>query len=124
MKKKIKPWSMFAPYQKEIVALLDEGRSIKQIYRDLIYPAMNGGCSYCNLVHYINSNELRSAADHDGYEVVPACRECVDCKVVKRCKTDAPDLKICRMTMQEINRQVKHSPRWCPKRDLKRQGEV
>lgn len=121
-KRKVK--SMFDPYEKKIIALLDAGKSMKQIYREDIYPAMHGGCGYEALVYFVNARGLRSVAANDGYEVVPKCAECSECKLLKRHRASTPDMKICLSALHEINEYVISSPRWCPKRDRKRQGEI
>lgn len=67
---------MFAPYRQEIIAALEAGMTVKKIYREIIYPAMNGGCQYGALVYYVNANGLRSVTNNDGYEIVPRCSDC------------------------------------------------
>ena len=51
--------SMYDPYREDIVAALEAGKTIRQIYYEIICPALNGGCEYSGLVYYVNKNGLR-----------------------------------------------------------------
>ena len=37
--------SMYDPYREDIVAALEAGKTIRQIYDEIICPALNGGCA-------------------------------------------------------------------------------
>ena len=41
--------SMYDQYRDDIVAALDAGKTIRQIYDEIICPALNGGCEYSGL---------------------------------------------------------------------------
>lgn len=43
--------SMYDPYREDIVAALEAGKTIRQIYDEIICPALNGGCEYSGLVY-------------------------------------------------------------------------
>ena len=115
---------MFAPYRQEIIAALEAGMTVKKIYREIIYPAMNGGCQYGALVYYVNANGLRSVTNNDGYEIAPRCSDCEHCGKMKRFQERYKEFSYCRIAEREICGQNKSSPRWCPMRDGKRQGEI
>ena len=110
---KRKGQSMYSPYRDEIIKALDKGMTVKEIFREIIYPAFN-----------INTNDLRNATDNDGYEVAPECSKCESRGMMKRVDEDMKALCYCRREEREICRLIKNSPRWCPKRDQKRQGEI
>lgn len=122
--------SMFSPYRQNIIDALASGRTVKAIFREIIYPALNGGCTYCGMLYYINHTGVRQEAEKDGYEIVPNCRECENRCIVKMCNEKQKDKFFCSISgdskrkYQEIENHILHSPRWCPKRDPKRQGEI
>lgn len=116
--------SMYSPYRNEIIKALDKGMTVKEIFREIIYPAFNGGCEYGGFVYYINANDLRNATDNDGYEIAPECNKCESLGTMRRVNKDMKALCYCRREEKEICRLIKSSPRWCPKRDQKRQGEI
>ena len=116
--------SMYSPYREEIIKALDSGMTVKKIFREIIYPALNGACEYCGFVYYINANDLRNATENDGYEIAPKCSECENRGIMKRVDLDMKAICFCRKEEREICNKIKSSPRWCPKRDQKRQGEV
>ena len=62
-----KKTSMYDPYREDIVAALEAGKTIRQIYNEIIYPAMNGACEYSGLAYYVNKNGLRYVTENDGY---------------------------------------------------------
>ena len=62
--------SMYDSYREDIVAALEAGKTIRQIYDEIICPALNGGCEYSGLVYYVNKNGLRYVTENDGYEPV------------------------------------------------------
>lgn len=43
--------SMYSPYRDEIIKALDKGMTVKEIFREIIYPAFNGGCEYGGFVY-------------------------------------------------------------------------
>lgn len=114
--------SMYEPYRDAIVAALDAGKTIKQIYREIVFPALNGACEYNGLLHYVNKNGLRYAASGDGYEKIYECKGCEYCGKIQRER--CLPMAYCRKAEREILPVVKTSPRWCPLRDQKKQGEI
>lgn len=115
--------SMYAPYKGDIIRLLDDGKTVKQIFRTL-FPEPNSGYQYQTFLNYINHNGLRFVTDNEGYEETPVCAECKECASVKRFVNSMENLTICLAEKREIGPYKITSPKWCPKRDKKRQGEV
>ena len=76
--------SMYDPYREDIVAALEAGKTIRQIYYEIICPALNGGCEYSGLVYYVNKNGLRYVTENDGYEPVHICAKCERCGQIQR----------------------------------------
>lgn len=106
--------SMYDQYRDDIVAALDAGKTIIQIYNEIIYPAMNGACEYSGLAYYVNKNGLRYVTENDGYEPVHICAECEHCGKIQRERFDP--MSFCKKAEREILPVVKTSPRWCPLR--------
>lgn len=106
--------SMYDPYREDIVAALETGKTIRQIYDEIIRPALNGGCEYSGLVYYVNKNGLRYVTENDGYEPVHICAECEHCGQIQRERFDP--MRICKTAEREVLSVVKTSPRWCPLR--------
>lgn len=119
---KRKRTSMYEPYRSDIITALDAGKTVKQIYREIICPALNGACEYNGLLHYVNKNGLRYVTGNDGYEMVLECKGCEYCGEIQR-ERFLP-MAYCKRVEREILPAVKTSPRWCPLRDQKRQGEI
>lgn len=106
--------SMYDPYREDIVAALEAGKTIRQIYDEIICPALNGGCEYSGLVYYVNKNGLRYVTENDGYEPVHICAECEHCGQIQWERFDP--MRICKTAEREVLAVVKTSPRWCPLR--------
>ena len=106
--------SMYDPYREDIVAALETGKTIRQIYDEIIRPALNGGCEYSGLVYYVNKNGLRYVTENDGYEPVHICAKCEHCGQIQRERFDP--MRICKEAEREVLAVVKTSPRWCPLR--------
>lgn len=106
--------SMYDPYREDIVAALEAGKTIRQIYYEIICPALNGGCEYSGLTYYVNKNGLRYVTENDGYEPVHICAECEHCGQIQRERFDP--MRICKTAEREVLAVVKTSPRWCPLR--------
>lgn len=114
---------MFSPYRDEIIRLLDEGKNVKQIFR-ILFPEPDSGYQYQTFLGYVNNNGLRFVTDNKGYEEVPLCKLCKSMVSIKRCERDKCDIAVCLSEKREIGPHRITSPKWCPKRDKKRQGEV
>ena len=106
--------SMYDSYREDIVAALEAGKTIRQIYDEIICPALNGGCEYSGLVYYVNKNGLRYVTENDGYEPVYICAEWEQCGQIERGRFDP--MRICKEAEREVLAVVKTSPRWCPLR--------
>ena len=117
-----KSWCIYSQYVDEIIDLLDKGYTVKQIYRMLFHDSP--GYEYQNLLRFVNTYELRYVTGNDGYERLPICNECDKCLTVKRHEKGVKDMRVCIADKREIASNVTKSPKWCPKRDKKRQGEV
>lgn len=116
--------SMYAPYREEIIKLLEDGYTVKQIWR-MMFPDPDSGYTYQAILYYVNHSGLRSATSNDGYEHLPRCKECEHFKSIKRHENGRKDMLVCLSEFTEIDRySVINSPRWCPKRDHKRQVEL
>ena len=115
--------SMYAPYRDDIIRLLDEGKNVKQIFR-ILFPQPNSGYQYQTFLGYVNRNGLRFVTDNEGYEEVPLCGKCEQWASIKRCEAGLKDFSVCLTEKREVGPQRTTSPKWCPKRDKKRQGEV
>lgn len=114
---------MFTPFDEDIVRLLGEGKTVKEIWR-ILFPEPDSGYSYMGFLSHINTCGLRYATENDGYEVAPKCKECEQYMSIKRYDRNCSDLRACACEKKEVSRYVKDSPSWCPKRDHKRQGEL
>lgn len=101
--------SMYDQYRDDIVAALDAGKTIIQIYNEIIYPAMNGACEYSGLAYYVNKNGLRYVTENDGYEPVHICAECEHCGKIQRERFDP--MSFCKKAEREILPVVKTYPR-------------
>ena len=114
--------SMFEPFKEDIIGLLEQGKNVKQIYR-ILFSQPDSGYQYQGLLNFINTNRLRFVTDNDGYEVQPKCHECKCYMRIKR-EEGIKDMKVCTNEKREIKYSIVVSPRWCPLRDKKRQGEL
>lgn len=97
--------SMYDPYREDIVAALEAGKTIRQIYDEIIRPALNGGCEYSGLVYYVNKNGLRYVTENDGYEPVHICAECKHCGKIQRERFDP--MSFCKKAEREFCRWLK-----------------
>ena len=122
-KKRRRRPSVFTPFDAEIIRLLEEERTVKEIYR-ILFPVPDSGYSYMGLLSHINACGLRYVTHNDGYEVAPKCAECTQYMTIKRYDRNNSDFRACACEKKEVSRYVKDSPSWCPKRDHKRQGEL
>ena len=114
---------MFTPFDEDIVRLLGEGKTVKEIWR-ILFPEPDSGYSYMAFLSHVNVCGLRNVTENAGYEVAPNCVKCENCISIQRYEKGIRDLKACVSEKKEISRYVQTSPSWCPKRDHKRQGEL
>lgn len=120
---RLKGDSLYSPYKEKIINLLDEGYTIKCIFR-MLFPVQDSGYNYSTFLQYVNRNGLRYVTENAGYEKLPVCSECENCMDVKRYENGMKNISVCYIEKREIRPYSIASPRWCPNRDKKRQGEV
>lgn len=108
-------WSIFEPYKKDILRLVEEGYSVKQIY-EIIF-SNKAGYSYPALVSYVRKRRSTNDLPEGKFDKIPKCSECDSLKAITRCVKEKKDILMCQQTYKEVNRYgITNCPTWCPKK--------